>query len=563
MAEKQTIPEATLEIVEPDGGRRQVQITESPFLIGRGAEGGNHLHLADKRISRRAAAVVYGEDGFRLEDRGQRNGVFVNGKKVETAPLQEGDAITLGTADSLQLIFHSGPVRESLPKILSRLEEAAALEPGARALRPLGLLLEATALLQSHLPLEELMGAMVDRALAITDADRGLLLEVDPEGGWRPLVARLRGGRRAPPDSVVASQTAVTQASQKRRSVVEEDLAQAADSLRIATSVVEQQLRSVVALPLQSLTPLRASDQTMLSTPGTMLGILYLDSRRPAAFSRLERQILDALAREAASVLDNARLLQKEQEQRRMEQELAIARNIQQALLPRDFRQFSQVHITGVNRSCLAVGGDYFDVMEIGPDRTAFLIADVCGKGLGAALLTTMLQGTFSAISLGQELARVCTHINGFICVHSEMERYATLFAGVLDTSGRLEYINAGHHSPLLVRPGKVETPFPAGCLPLGLIPEAEFKTSSVTLAPGDTLVLFTDGITEATDPKEEMFGSDRLRAVVAQHSSASLEELQASILAAVDEFSGGAYQADDITLLIVRYPGKGSAAKA
>jgi len=108
-----------------------------------------------------------------------------------------------------------------------------------------------------------------------------------------------------------------------------------------------------------------------------------------------------------------------------------------------------------------------------------------------------------------------------------------------------------------------VEAPFPAGCLPLGLVPEAEFKTSSVTLAPSDTLVLFTDGITEATNPKEEMFGSDRLRAVVAQHGGAGLNELQTSILAAVDEFSGGAYQADDITLLIVRYPGKGSAAKA
>ncbi|HKZ52371.1 MAG TPA: SpoIIE family protein phosphatase [Candidatus Acidoferrales bacterium] len=563
MAEEQSIPEATLEIAEPDGGRRQVQITESPFLIGRGAEGGNHLHLADKRISRRAAAVVYEEDGFRLEDRGQRNGVFVNGKKVESSPLQEGDAITLGTADSFQLIFHSGPVRDTLPKILSRLEEAAALDPGARALRPLGLLLEATALLQSHLPLEELMGAMVDRALAITDADRGLLLEVDPQGGWRPLTARLRGGRRAPPNSVVPSQTALNQASQKRRSVVEEDVAQAPDSLRIATSVVEQQLRSVIALPLQSLAAVRASDQTALSTPGTLLGVLYLDSRRPAAFSRLERQILDALAREAASVLDNARLLQKEQEQRRMEQELAIARNIQQVLLPRDFTQFSQVQITGVNRSCLEVGGDYFDVMEVGPHGTAFLIADVCGKGLGAALLTTMLQGTFSAIALWQELARICTHINGFICTHSEMERYATLFVGVLDPSGRLEYINAGHPSPLLVQAGKVEAPFPAGCLPLGLVPEAEFNTSSVTLAPGDTLVLYTDGITEATNPEEAMFGADRLREVVAQNANAPVKELQASILAEVDDFSRDAYQADDITLLIVRYPEKGPAGKA
>jgi serine phosphatase RsbU (regulator of sigma subunit) len=561
MSNSQLIPEATLVVIQASGERSQVKVTESPFLIGRGGEGGNHLHLADKRISRRAAALVYGESGFRLEDRGQRHGVFVNGEKFDARLLKDGDTITLGTADSLELNFHSGPARESLPKILSRLEEASGLDPGARALRPLGLLLEATALLQSHLPLEELLGAMVDRALAITDADRGLLLEADPEGGWRPLAARLRGGRRAPLQSIVPSRTALAQASARGRSVVEQDMTKAADPLRIATSVVEQQLRSVIALPLQSLAALRATDQTMLSTPGTVLGMLYLDSKRPAAFSRLERQILDALAREAASVLDNARLLQKEQTQRRLQQQVDIARKIQRALLPRESRQFPHVQITGVNRSCLEVGGDYFDVMEVRPDLTAFLIADVCGKGLGAALLTTMLQGTFSVITLEQELARVFAHINHFICTHSEMERYATLFVGLLDASGRLEFINSGHPSPLLIRAGKVESPFPAGCLPIGLVPEAEFQVSSVTLSPGDTLVLFTDGVTEATNLQEEMFALERLEEVVAQNAGASVKELEAAILAAVDEFSRDAYQADDITVLIVRYQGTEQAA--
>ncbi|MGH9863582.1 MAG: SpoIIE family protein phosphatase, partial [Candidatus Acidiferrales bacterium] len=508
MPDTQTIPEALLEVTEADGTRHQAQVTESPFLIGRGAEGGNHLQLADKRVSRRAAAVVYSNGGFTIEDLGQRHGVFVNGEKVEAPrPLQDGDIITMGTADALQIAFRSGPGRDALPQLLSRLEEAPSLEPGARDLRTLGLLLEATALLQSHLPLEELLGAMVDRALSVTDADRGVLLEVVPGGEMRPLVARLRGGRRAAPESVTPTRTAVEQALKTRRSVVEEDVSRAGGRLAIATSVVEQQLRSIVALPLQSLAALRSSDQTMIATGGEMLGVLYLDSRRPAAFSRLQRQILDALGRESASVLDNARLLQKEQERRRMEHDLAIARSIQQALLPTDFKPFPHVQITGMNRPCQEVGGDYFDVMQMGPGQVAFLIADVCGKGLGAALLTTMLQGSFCGMGLGQDPGAVFSYINRFICDRTAVERYATLFFGILDTTGRLDFINAGHPSPFLIRGGKVEAPFAAGCLPLGLIPQADFRSCTLSLSPGDTLVLFTDGVNEATNTRDEQFG--------------------------------------------------------
>ena len=556
MSDTQPIPDALLEVLEPDGTRRPVRITETPFLIGRGTETGNHLVLADKRVSRQAAAVVWRETGFCLEDRGQRHGVFVNGAKVEECALQDGDVVSLGTAESLQLVFRTGSLRESLPQILSRLEEAPGLEPGARDLRPLGLLLEATALLQSHLPLEELLGAMVERALAITDADRGLLLEKDRELGLRPLVARLRGSRRAAPESIVPAQTAVDDAIRLRRSVVEEDVAQGGGKLAAATSVVEQQLRSIVALPLHSLSALRASDQTMISTGGELLGVLYLDSRRPAAFSRLQRQILDALAREAASVLDNARLLQREQERLRMEQELSIARTIQQALLPRGFRQFPYLQVTGVNRPCQAVGGDYFDVMELSPEQTGLIIADVCGKGLGAALLTTMLQGSFSALAPGQDPAQVFARVNRFICDRSGVERYATLFLGLLDASGLLQFVNAGHPSPYLLRGGKVEAPFAAECLPIGLVPYAEYNVCSMQLNPGDTLILFTDGINEAANLREEQYGLERLEEILRQHATEPLDDLKAAIESSVEDFSHGAYQADDITLLLVRYQG-------
>lgn len=546
------IPEAVLDVVEPSGGRRAVRLTHSPFLIGRGQEAGNDLALPDKRISRQCAAVVFVDGCFRLEDRGQRHGVFVNGTRIDTHPLADGDSISFGVTNSYALVFRRGLQPKSAQQLLSGLVEAGGLTPGTRDLRQLSLLLEATALLQSQLPLEDILAAVVDSALEVTGADRGLLFQAEEGGELRPVLARQRRGGRIDPATVRTTRTAVNQALRFHRSVVVEDTARA--DLGKVESVLEQELRSVVAMPLLTVARMRAVDVTYVPGREDLLGLLYLDSRRPAAFSQLTRQILDALAVEAASVLDNARLVQKELDRRRMEQELSIAREIQQALLPKGFKAYPHCHVTGINRPCLEVGGDYFDLMQLGEGRIAFVIADVCGKGLGAALVTAILQGTFSAMTLGQEAAKVFAHVNRFICEHSEVQRYATLFFGTLAGDGALNFINAGHLPPILVRGGRAEPAFAAECLPLGLVAEANFLACTHRLQPGDTLVFYTDGITEAVDGKNNDFGLDRLRTTVQQHAAAPVEDLQAAILRSVEEFTCGAYQADDITLLILRY---------
>src|SRR5713226_6009530 len=178
-----------------------------------------------------------------------------------------------------------------------------------------------------------------------------------------------------------------------------------------------------------------------------------------AAFSKMDRQILDALAADAASILDNARLVERERERQRLEQEIGIARDIQQALLPKNLREYPHLAVSGVNFPCLSVGGDYYDV---------FLLADVSGKGLGAALLTTMLQGALSGMSLGTDPARTFNHVNRFLCDHAEVGRYATMFFGILEDSGKLEYINAGHPSPILLRKDTTEEAFTEGSFPVG-----------------------------------------------------------------------------------------------
>ncbi len=554
-----TLPvgESVLEVVSPDGARRYVRVTHMPFMIGRGAETGNHLQLSDRRISRNCAAIVSEANRLYLEDRGQRRGLYVNGEKVESRALLDGDVITFGLEDSYEIIFRTskGTGDEELPHLLTRIEHITSSEPASGGgLRKLNLLLEATTLLHSQLPLDSVLATMLDHAVAVTDADRGLLLEADATGKLKVRLARRSGGMRLPPESLAPSQTAIQLALKKQSAVITEDLAQAEMNLQAAESVVAQRLRAVVVIPLYAM--MRANtDQSMINIKrGDFLGVLYLDSRRPAAFSKLDRQILDALAADAASILDNARLVERERERQRLEEQINIARGIQQALLPRDFREYPHLAVSGINTPCLSVGGDYFDVFPLSDNRTAFLIADVSGKGLGAALLTTMLQGALSGMTLGTDPAQLFNHVNRFLCNHSEVGRYATMFFGILDDQGNLEFINAGHPSPFLIRKGVAEEAFTEGCYPVGLVPEAEYTTVAVKLEPGDTLVLFSDGVTEAMDPDEQLFGTPRLQEVLAGLMDTPLEEIQKRVLESVENFSRGAPQTDDVTLLLVRY---------
>lgn len=550
--------EAVLEVISPDGARKYVRVTQTPFLIGRGAETGNHLQLTDRRISRTCAAIVVEANKYYLEDRGQRRGLFVNGEKVESRALNDGDIITFGLEDSYQMMFRaaSGTSEESIPQLLTRIDHMTSAESTGGGLKKLNVLLEATALLHSQLPLDSVLAKMIDHAVAVTDADRGLLLEAE-EGRTECLkvrLARRTGAQRLPPESMTPSGTAIQLAVKQQSPVITEDLAQAEMNLQAAASIVAQGLRAVVVIPLYATSRASSEGSAANMRRGEFLGVLYLDSKRPTAFSKLDRQILDALAADAASILDNARLVEKERERQRLEQEIGIARDIQQALLPKNFREYPFLSVSGVNFPCLSVGGDYFDVFPLDDKRTAFLLADVSGKGLGAALLTTMLQGALSGMTLGTDPARVFNHVNRFLCDHAEVGRYATMFFGILDDAGRLEFINAGHPSPILIRKDVVEEAFTEGSFPVGLVPEAEFTTSSLQLQPNDTMVLFSDGVTEAMDPEEELYGVPRLRGVLQGKPDMQLDEIQKAVLESVENFARGARQADDLTLLLVRY---------
>ena len=553
--------EAVLEVIAPDRSRQQVALTLEPFNIGRGGEVDNVLQLDDGRISRRCATIVADGAGYRLQDRGNRSGVFVNGAKVLQHMLRDGDVITFGIDDSYKIVFHSAaapvppPPPVSVANLLTRIGSISDFTSttGSGGLNKLNLLLEATSLLHSQLPLDSVLGTMLDHAISVTHADRGLLLEPDASGALHVHQARSNKGENLAPETLNPSQTAINQAISKQSSVITEDLNLAGVDLKAAASVVIQGLRAVVAIPLYA-SSRSTADTGAEQERGQLLGVLYLDSRRIAAFSALDRQILDALAVQAASIMDNARLVERERERQRLEQELSIARTIQQALLPHGLTDFPHLAVTGVHYPCHEVGGDYFDVVQVSEDRTAVLIADVSGKGLGAALLTTMLQGALSGLTMGAEPVKVFNHINRFLCRHAEVGRYATMFIGLLSQDGMLEYIKAGHPSPLLLRQGNVSELYTEGSFPVGLIPEAEYTSARLQLEPEDTLVLFSDGVTEAENSAHALFEVTGLSQVLAGQKDVPVEELQQSVLDAVRDFTKGAEQSDDITLLVVRY---------
>lgn len=548
--------EAVVEVIAPDGSRRMVPLNESPFYIGRG-EVENHLPIPDPRISRKCAAISYEGGRYYIEDRGHRLGIFVNRKRTSRRVLQENDSISFGLADVFQLVFRTSAPDAGIESILTRIG-ANTRQHSPADLGKLNLLLEATMLLHSQLPLEAVLGAMLDRAIIFTKADRGLLLEVDESGGLRQRLARRAGTGDIPAVDIPMgafspSQTALRLAIERQAAVITEDLPLADMALQAAQSIIAQRLRVVVAIPLFAMARAGSGESAGQVKRGNLLGVLYLDSRSPKAFSTLDRKILDALAIEAASILDNARLVERERQRERMEQELAIAREIQQALLPRGFSDFSHVAVSGINSPCHAVGGDYFDVFNMSEDRTAFVIADVSGKGLGAALLTPMLQGALTGMTLDTDPVRVFHHINTFLCEHSSVGRYATLFFGIIDREGHLQYLTAGHPSPLLLRDGVVSELYTEGSFPIGLIPEATYTISHANLGPGDTLVLFSDGVTEAEDASQELFGTARLSDVLAGQQNTPLDQIQQKVVDAVNSFAAGVDQADDLTVLLVR----------
>jgi sigma-B regulation protein RsbU (phosphoserine phosphatase) len=285
--------------------------------------------------------------------------------------------------------------------------------------------------------------------------------------------------------------------------------------------------------------------------------VLYLDSREKGTFlSRATRTALETLATEAAVAIENARLYRETLEKARIDQELRIASQIQQALLPPPRRGAGFFDAMGSSIPCRAIGGDFYDYVDYTDGRFGFALGDVAGKGAPAALLTAMLQGIFAAQAFGSaEPNETLARINRALIHRSIESRFATAFFGVLGADGRLTYCNAGHNPPLLFGKNGVRR-LEVGGLILGMFEHAAYDQEAVQLAAGDILVVFSDGVSEALNVAGEEFGEERIKEVVERSRSGGSDVILERILAAVRDFTRGAVQSDDVTALVVRYGG-------
>jgi serine phosphatase RsbU (regulator of sigma subunit) len=370
--------------------------------------------------------------------------------------------------------------------------------------------------------------------------------------------ARAAGGGDLPPDELRVPRRLIQQALESRRDLFSMSFDPSAhDDRSPGNTITDLELRSVVCVPLVRVNLSSSAATQIASIAKSNAGLLYMDSRIGAVdLAGGNRELLQTLAIEASTVLENARLLEEERAKQKIEEELGVARRIQQSLLPRNLPQEGWFIVCGSSDSSHEVGGDYFDVMAIGPDTWSLVVADVSGKGVSSALLASFLQGAFLSASTTTDIADVLSRINTFLNDRAEHGKYATMFYSKLDASGRLTYANAGHCAPLLVRKSGDMEKLDATSMPVGLVAGVPFGVEHRDLQPGDRIVLYTDGITEAESPLGEFYGRNRLREAVQNAAGATCTDMHAAIQHSIRQFTAGAEQADDLTLVVVEYGG-------
>jgi phosphoserine phosphatase RsbU/P len=555
---------AALVVTNPSGSRSRAPLEALPFTIGRAAE--SNLVLRDNRASRRHAQVGWEGGHYFVEDLGSRNGITVNGERVDgRRELRHLDRIEFGVADSYVLTFTLE--EHEIQRLMEQLPTSAGGPQGNLA--KLRALVEVARVLQSALSTGDVLTAVVDAALAVTGAERGFLMlrngddlsiEVARDQKGTPLGA---GDLRVPT-------RLINRALRQRRELLSMNFDPNQESgVRADLSAINLELRSVVCVPLVRVRTAAAGQAGKLDETSVMaslnetVGLLYLDSRRAQAdLGGGNRELLQTLALEASTILENARLLEEERAKQKIEEELNIARVIQTSLLPRSLPSAGWFRAAGSSEACHQVGGDYFDVHPAGagPGRAGdawwAVVADVSGKGVSSALLASLLQGAFlkAPVEAG-EIAALLGRINDFLFERTEGEKYATAFVARIGRDGRMLWANAGHPAPLLIHSSSDgrRTRLEATGLPLGMLGVGTYRVVETVLKPGDRVVAFSDGFSEAQNGAGMVFD---FRRVITEHRAATAAGMHETLMDAFNQFSEGVEAADDVTLVVLEYAG-------
>jgi sigma-B regulation protein RsbU (phosphoserine phosphatase) len=539
MAEATLVPRL---VVTDALGRRIVNIDKTLFSIGRRSE--TDLRLPGADISRVHAEITAENGTCTIRDKQSRFGTFVNGDKITERVLAHGDQIRLGQAGDTEIVYF---VDDEAPSV-----EKSAVS-AATELRQMAALLEGLRGLGSGRVLDEVLAMVLDSAIEVTGAERGFIMLANRDQTLEFKLARARGKVTLSGRTFETSRKIPETVFSTGQLKIVEDLLDG-DLAALHTGTVALGIRHVLCTPLRLIRYVERAEQ---KGADEIIGVLYLDSReRGALRSASAQSALETLSAEAALAIENARLYREALDKAKFEQELKVAAAIQQSLLPVANREGAFFSTAGASIACRAVGGDFFDYVDLPSGQFGFILGDVAGKGSPAALLAAAVLGMFSAEATYQTgAAPLMTRLNHGLFRRSIEARFLTSFYGMLGQDGSLTYCNAGHNAPLLVSASGIRR-LETGGVVLGLFEQATFEEETVTLRPGDIVVAFSDGVTEAMNPEGEEFTDDRLLRCAEAHRGESPQQVMDSLLADVHEFCAGAPQGDDVTVVLVRYNG-------
>src|SRR5688572_1012907 len=530
--------DARLEVTDALG-RRIVPVSKNQFEIGRRET--NDLRLAGSEVSRDHAEISVEGNRFVLKDRNSRYGTYVNGEQVTDRVLVHGDKIRLGRTGGAEMVFlladTQPPVDRATTTAIGDLRQIAALLEGLRALG-------------SGRVLDDVLSLVLDSAIEVSGAERGfIMLSAGDELEFK--MARGRGHTTLSGGSFATSRKIPEEVFRTGEPRIVADLLDG-DLANVHMGTVALGIRNVLCVPLRLV---RYVDKAENVGEERRIGVLYLDSREKGSLlSGSTRAALETLATEAAVAIENARLYRETMEKARMEQEMRIAAEIQQALLPKAARSGAYFRAAAASLPCRSIGGDFYDYVEMGNGSLGFALGDVAGKGPPAALLSAMMQGIFAAqAATSDEPSQTITRVNLALYRRGIESRFVTLMYGVLDSAGNMVYCNAGHNPPLIIGAAGVRRLERGGPI-VGLFENATYEEERLTMAPDDWLIVFSDGISEAMNAAGDEFGEQRIIDCIQRNKALDPPRLLDALFSDVRDFARGAAQSDDITAMVLRY---------
>ena len=528
-------------------GSHSVDLDRDSTSIGRSPT--QDVVLSDPCVSRHHAVIVREGDACTVIDKTSTHGTFLNGVRVEQAVLKPGDILQMGSLLGPQLRLHlkqSNQTTSTLSQspandLLSSLSElrlpTSEVRPAALEIEKLNWLLRAARQLNEGGATEDILSAFLHLTLQLTGLERGFVF-LQKEDEMRFAQGLSADGMILEEDSTV-SRRAIHKAIESESGFSISDTL-ADNNVSGWSSIMANRIRSICCIPLRK----RAS----AIEPNRLLGLLYLDSQIGLKdLTRVDHQLLDTIAAEAATLLHNALLAEAEHQARQAREELAVAARIHRELMSMTLPLLSYAEIQAKSVPCLAIGGDFYDAVAL-EDCVCIVVADVSGKGVSAAIVAATLQGIIhSQFLAGQDLPEIAMVVNHFLCAR-DVGKYATMVLLKLFPDGRVEYANCGHLQPLAIQGAQVVR-LEEGNLIVGLIGRASYTSAHFKLQPGEWLLLASDGVTEAEDSAGNQFGDSGLNAV------AHYEDIDA-IIDRVNSFQAPNPAQDDCTLLKIRYTG-------